>query len=387
MKVQFNNLGKQWEAIKSEALPRLERLFERSDFIGGQAVEVFEKNFAKYIGTRYAVGVSNGTDAIKLALMSLDLDSGNIKYAGSRSKIGIIVPSHTFIATLLAAEQAYPNAEFIFVDCDKHFQIDVNLLQATVLRNRRKWEHCVILPVHLYGHCVDMMKLTEFAAKNNCIIIEDASQSHGTKTADGFNTGFHGRLSAFSLYPGKNLGAAGDAGIVTTNDESLYKRLLKLRNLGSSVKFQHDIKGCNNRLDTIQAIILDEKLKYLDEWNNKRIEVANRYSSEIQNPLITLPKTATYCSKNTYHVYPILVEDRKEFVDYLEASEVQTGVHYPVPIELSPAYAEECTTIVSPNTREYSRTLASLPIHPFMKDDEIQYVIDTVNSFSAKPRL
>ena len=387
MKIQFNNLSKQWDTIKQEALPRLEGLFERSDFIGGNDVKVFEKNFAKYIGTRYAVGVSNGTDAIKLALMSLDLDSGHVKYAGSRSKIGIIVPSHTFIATLLAAEQAYPNADFIFIDCDKYFQMDINLLQATVVRERHKWEHCVILPVHLYGHCVDMAKLTEFATKNNCIVVEDASQSHGTKTADGLHTGFHGRLSAFSLYPGKNLGAAGDAGIITTNDESLYKRLLKLRNLGSDTKFYHDIKGCNNRLDTLQAIILDEKLKYLDEWNNKRIDVAKRYSSEIKNPLIELPETASYCSKNTYHVYPVLVEDRKEFVAHLEENEVQTNVHYPVPIELSPAFAEECHSVLSPNTRRYARMLTSLPIHPFMKKDEIQYVIDTVNSFSGKPRL
>lgn len=366
--IQFNNLGEQWKVIKDDATQRMDILFEKSSYINGPDVKIFEENFAKYIGTKYAVGVSNGTDAIKLSVEALEL----------KGKTGIIIPANTFIATILGAEMSIPDAEFVLVDVDEYYQIDVKELDGVLKSKRGNWDNCIILPVHLYGHSADIVNIMKLANEYNCYVIEDSSQAHGTQTNENSKVGSYGIMSAFSLYPGKNLGAAGDAGIITTNDEELYQRLKYLQNWGSKVKYYYESKGYNNRLDTIQAIILDEKLKHLDDWNNNRNNVANFYNSNIDNKSI-LPKNAECCNYNSYHVYPVLVDDRESFMKYLNDAGIPTIIHYPIPIELTKPY--EYLNFNNPKTRSYCERLVSLPIHPFMETEELEYIVEKINNY------
>jgi dTDP-4-amino-4,6-dideoxygalactose transaminase len=368
MKVDFSNLGRQWSAIKEKAIPRLEELMMSSQFIGGNDIDSFERNFASYIGSNFAVGTSSGTDAIKLALKSLDL----------KGSIGIILPANTFIATILGAEEAYPDAEFILVDCNEYYQIDVQLLENVITENRHRWNFCVVIPVHLYGHPCDMDSIYNICLKNMCHIVEDASQAHGSEINGSRQVGSFGSCAAFSLYPGKNLGACGDAGVITTNDPEIRNRLKLLRNYGSAKKYQHDMKGYNNRLDTIQAIIVDEKLHHLDEWNKLRNRIASIYDNNI-NSNFTTPKIADYCKTHVYHIYPVRISGggRDEFMAHLRSKGIDTGIHYPTPIEQTGAY--KYLNLFNQKTRSYAKQLVSLPINPFMTEVEAEYVCNTIN--------
>ncbi len=371
MDIIFNNLSKQWDIIKKKAIPRLERLFKNSDFIGGKAIEEFESNFAHYCETKYAVGVSNGTDALKLSLASLQTES----------PCGVIVPANTFIATVLPVSYLI-NAiyDLILIDCDEYYQIDTNLLEICLKKNRKKWNSCVILPVHLYGHPSNMKRILELAKEFDCLILEDSSQAHGAMVLNKKVGGF-GNISAFSLYPGKNLGAAGDAGVITTNNEELYHKIKSLRNYGSHVKYHYDFIGWNNRMDTIQAIVVDEKLEYLDEWNNLRIKIARKYDEILKdNKEVVLPKTAPYITKQIYHIYAIRVKGRDKFQSYLTNNGIPTVIHYPIPIEKTNPF-KHLEHFDSKRTLEYSNDLISLPMHPFLKDEEIEYITSKINSF------
>ncbi len=375
-KVLFNNLGKQWDEIKDKAMPRLDQLFAKSSFINGPDVSLFESNFAGYIGTSHACGVSNGTDAIKLSIQAL-FESG---YIEKDSKIGVVIPANTFIATILGAEMAAPNAEFVLVDCDEDYLIDTEKLLDTLVQRRDDWDHCIVMPVHLYGNLCEIEVITELCDQFDCWLIEDSSQSHGTTNSLGYKAGSFGHLSAFSMYPGKNLGAAGDAGVITTDDSRLYECIQKLKNWGAREKYYYDFKGYNNRLDSIQAIIVDEKLKMLDVWNLKRNLAAKYYNENISDDFVK-PKRSKECGLHTYHIYPILVEDEKrdELITHLNNNGVQCGIHYPVPIENTVAYSH--LGAKSHNTQEFSKRLVSLPMHPFLKEEELDIVCETINSF------
>lgn len=367
MNVKFNNLNAQWELIESKSLKDIKNLFVQSDFILGNHVADFEKKFADYIGVNFAVGVSNGTDALKLSAQSLDL-SGSVIF---------MIPANTYIATIFGMEQAYPDAVFELIDCDEYHQLDITLLEKRLKEVYGKYDNIVIVPVHLYGYTVDMTALNDLCKKFSCIVIEDASQSHGAEYKDK-KTGSFGNVAAFSLYPGKNLGAAGDAGIITTNEFEIYKKLIKLRNLGSEKKYIHEIRGSNHRMDTIQAIFLKHKLPYLDEWNNRRRYVASVYDNMIKNKLIYKPKTPNNCVP-VHHIYPIMVEDRDSFIKFLNEKLIEYGIHYPTVISKTAMYRN----IFSLDKRAYkfSQHMISLPIHPFMIDDEIYYVCETLNHF------
>ena len=367
MKIAFNDLNAQWKIIKDECVAGFDDLFERSNFILGNYVGEFESGFAKYIGCKYAVGVSNGTDALKLAAQSLDL-KGSTCYA---------IPAYTFIASLMGVEQAHPNAAFNLIDCDEYYQLDVDALEKFVSDNRKSYENMVIVPVHLYGYTCNMDKIMQIAEKYNCRVLEDTSQAHGAKWRSK-TAGSFGDVSAFSLYPGKNLGAAGDAGIITTNNSKIYERLLKLRNLGSAKKYVHDIKGGNHRLDTIQAIVLKEKIKYIEEWNEMRRQIVSKYESTIKNENIILPKNPKNCIP-VHHVYPVRVKEREQFTDYLTKNEVQWGMHYPICIEEMPMYSH--LSKPNKNSLYYGKEVVSLPIHPFMKAEEVDYLCDVLNKY------
>ena len=371
MEIKFNDLSKQWDIIKEDANPRLEALFKKSDFIGGAAVEEFEKNFAQYCGTKYAAGVSNGTDALKLSLAAFE----------TRSPCGVIIPANTFVATALPT--TYLNDmtyDLILIDCDKYYQIDVELLELYLKKNRKKWKSCVIIPVHLYGHPSNMKRILEIAEDFDCMILEDSSQAHGAMVLNK-KVGGIGDISAFSLYPGKNLGAAGDAGVITTNNEELCDKIKSIRNYGSTVKYHYDYIGWNNRLDTIQAIIVNEKLKYLDDWNDVRIEIAKKYNELFElNDMITTPKVAPYVDKHIYHIYAIRVKERDKIQKYLNDNNIPNIIHYPIPIEKTKIF-KYLEHFGSKRTKQYANELLSLPMHPFLKDEEIEYIVSKVNAY------
>ncbi|MFX0153870.1 MAG: DegT/DnrJ/EryC1/StrS family aminotransferase [Candidatus Hodarchaeota archaeon] len=371
MNIKFNDLSKQWDIIREETLPRLEELFKKSDFIGGKAIEEFEKNFSNYCNTKYAVGVSNGTDALKISLAALDL----------KSPCGIIIPANTFIATALAITYlSNINYEIILIDCDQFYQIDVELLESYLKEYRRNWKSCVIIPVHLYGHPANMKRVIEIAKDFECFILEDASQAHGSIVLNK-KVGGLGDISAFSLYPGKNLGAAGDAGIITTNDEELFNKVKALRNYGSFKKYEYEYRGWNNRLDTIQAIILDSKLKYLDKWNNMRIDVANKYNRLLHdNSNFITPKQAPYIDKQIYHIYAIRVKNRDDFQTYLAEHNIPTIIHYPIPIQKTKPF-KYLDHFDNKRALQYANELLSLPIYPFLDDVEIEYITETINNY------
>ena len=372
MQVKFNKLNSQYHIIKDRLLPRLFDLFEDSSFINGGAVHLFEQNFAKYIGAKYAVGVSNGTDALKLAAESLKLVNPTF-----------FIPANTFIATYSGLEEAYPNANFVLVDCNDDYLIDIPDLERKIsdfsqlpFRTDK-----VIVPVHLYGNSCDIGSILDISSRYGCFTIEDCAQSHGTLDITGNKVGSRCHVSCFSFYPGKNLGAFGDAGMVLTNDIDVYNRLLKLRNLGSTIKYQHEIKGHNNRLDSVQAIILDEKLKYLDEWNCQRINVAESYYRGITNPEIKLPCKSKYCLKHTYHIFCIRHRDRDSLMSYLNANGIETGIHYPILIEDMPMYSWRHEKNI--NAQKICREIVSLPMHPFLSIQEIEYTCNKINEVKA----
>lgn len=371
MKVLFNNLGKQWEVIKEDVKPRLDLLFKQSNFINGVPVAEFEENFARYIGTKYAIGISNGTDALKIALEALNVES----------PCGVIIPANTFVATILAITYLCElKADIQLIDCDEYFQIDTNLLEKCLKEKRKKWKSCVIIPVHLFGHPADIKRIIELANEYDCKILEDSSQSHGA-LVDNKKVGSFGDISAFSLYPGKNLGAAGDAGVITTNNEELCQKCKSLRNYGSSKKYYYDFKGYNHRLDTIQAIVVDEKLKHLDNWNNMRIEVAKKLSDRMKDSdHIITPKLAPYADKNVFHIYAILIKNRNELQKHLNDNGIQTVIHYPVPIQKTKpfSYLDQQD---NPKTIRFADEMLSLPIHPFLEDEEIEFITTTIDNF------
>lgn len=368
MKIPFNNLRKQWEAVRSNCEERIQQLHEESSYILGPEVSTFENNFARYIGRNYAIGVSSGLDALKIALKSME-------YKGV---VTCFVPAHTFIATAISVKLAFDKVKIILVDCDEYFQISIKDLESKLIKNKRS-KNKVIVPVDLYGHTVDSESIKSLAKEHKCDVIEDASQAHGAQFYNGQFAGTLGKCSAFSLYPGKNLGAAGDAGVIVTDDEKLYSRMLRLRNYGSTVKHKHESLGYNNRLDSIQAIILDEKLKFLCDWNMNRSAIADIYINGIENEEITPSRQAAYCGFHAYHIFPLLCDERDTLMDYLGSKGIQTNIYYPTPIELSEPF--KYLNAENPRARECSNKVLGIPIHPFMSNKEAEHVVEAINSF------
>lgn len=372
MKIKFNDLSAQWQEIETDALPAVLNVLRTGNYILGEQVKTFEEAFATWNNNQFSVGVANGTDAIKVAIRALNLTGTSIFY----------VPANTYIASVLGIIFSNSSASIRLVDCDEYFQIDTAKLEESIVKWKNFADNHVIMPVHLYGHSCDMLDITRIASEHDCTIIEDCSQAHGTLAYNSQKVGTFGTVSAFSLYPGKNLGAAGDAGVITTNEQSIYDSLLKLRNLGSTIKYQHDIIGWNSRLDTMQACILTEKLKKLDLWNFKKSQVANIYNAEIiESEFIKLPKVAPYCKKHTYHLYPILTTKRDALQAHLHSNGIPTLIHYPIPMEESGAL--QYLKTYNENTRTYSKQLLSLPMHPFLTENEIAHIVSSINKFKG----
>lgn len=367
MKIPFVDLAWQHTIIEKSLARRFEGIFSHSSFIGGEDVEIFEDNFACYLGSRFAVGVANGTDAIFLSLRALGIEPGG----------EVITIPTTFIATASAIIHA--GGTPVFVDSDPLTRnFDFSLLKSRIGPRTK-----AIIPVHLYGEPADMSAVLEIARAHDLKIVEDASQAHGAEYR-GKKVGTFGDFGCFSFYPGKNLGAYGDAGMIVTDNEDLAAKTQKLRNHGGIQKYEHEVLGYNSRLDSLQAAVLDEKLKFLDEWNQMRVRIAQMYDEGlrgIEEVALFLPGVDM---SPVYHLYVIKLRsgDRHDFIRYMKDRGIATGIHYPEPVHLLPPFRRFGYKKGDfPVAEEYMRSIASLPIFPGMTEEQARYVIKAVKEY------
>lgn len=364
MNIPFVSFEAMHNEIKDEVLAKFKEVYEKNWFIGGSELEQFEAEFAQYCGTKYCVGCGNGLDALFLTLKAYGVGEGD----------EVIVPSNTYIATALAV--SYVGATPVFVEPTlDYFNIDVDRIEEKITDKTK-----AIMAVHLYGQPASMTKINELAKKHNLIVIEDSAQAHGA-TYKGVRTGSLGNAAGFSFYPGKNLGALGDAGAMVTNDKEVADRVRALGNYGSDYKYHHIYKGNNSRLDEVQAAMLRIKLRHLDKWNGERVRIASRYLAEIDNPEVVLPKVAEDCT-HVYHIFAIRTDARESLEKYLNDNGIGTNKHYPIPMHLQEAYADlNIAEGALPLAEEISSTQLSIPMYYGMTDDEISYVIEKINNW------
>jgi len=344
--------------LKKEWHEALESVIQSGKFIGGSIVEEFEEKWSSYIGVNHTIGVGNGYDAIVLALRSLEIGVGDI----------VAVPSHTFIATWLAVKAV--GATPIGIDCDRN-----GLMDLTILESASKQINAVI-PVHMHGQMVDMERLMSWATSRSISVVEDCAQAQGA-IFRGRKAGSWGDVSAFSFYPSKNLGAMGDAGAVVTNDYEKAQKIRSLSNYGSAPgeKYKYIYQGINSRLDPMQAAILNVNLKYLDSWNEQRNRIAGRYIKKFTQENIPILNSEL---PSVWHHFVVLPEERNAAQEYLSQAGVQTGIHYPTCAEDIYAELHNISKRIDIKARHLAAHTLSLPIYPWIQDDEIDYVIETV---------
>lgn len=360
--IKFLDLHKINERYRDKLDSRIKEIFDSGWYLQGKQNEEFSKHFAEFCGTKYALGVANGLDALNLIIKAYGFGPGD----------EIIVPANTYIATILAISENGCTPVLIEPDINT-YNINPRLIEEKITPRTK-----AIMVVHLYGQAVQMQEIWNLAKKYNLKVIEDAAQAHGAEY-QGHRTGNLGDAAGFSFYPGKNLGAMGDAGAVTTNDEALYNKIKAIANYGSDRKYHHIYKGTNSRLDELQAGILDVKLQYLEDDNNKRREIAKYYREHIKNPLITLPQTNDEKS-HVWHVFVIRVKERERFQQYLTDNGIQTVIHYPTAPHKQEAY-KEYSALSLPITEQIHREVISLPISPVMTSEEVETVVRIVNEF------
>jgi dTDP-4-amino-4,6-dideoxygalactose transaminase len=393
-KIPFLDLVAPHRELEAELVSVFKNALETAGFIGGPAVEGFERDFARFCDAQFCIGVSSGTDALRFALMAAGVEPGDI----------VLTVPLTFIATTEAITQLGARADFVDVD-ERRYTMDPRKLNEyletqcvldgqtgrMIHRTLRKPVTAVV-PVHLYGQTADMDPILEIAARYHLIVIEDACQAHGAeyfskKTNQWWKAGSMGRAAAFSFYPGKNLGACGEGGAVTTNDEALSRQVRMLRDHGQSKKYYHAMEGYNGRLDSIQAGILHVKLPHLAEWNAKRREAAARYH-QLLAPLagaITLPFEPS-SAKSVYHLYVILVSDRDKWIEQFTAAGIGTGIHYPIPVHLQTPYrALGYKEGDFPVSEKVAAEALSLPMFPQLSVEQQRRVADCALQFMSLP--
>ena len=370
MKIPLVDLKRQYQSIKTQVDDALKRVIDNTAFILGKEVEDFEKNFAQFCTANYCVALSSGTDAIHLALEALSIGPGD----------EVIIPANTFIATALGV--SYSGATPVPVDCDpEDYNIDVSKIEATI-NSRTK----AIMPVHLYGQMCNMDEIMEIAAKYHLYVVEDACQAHGAEYKDK-RAGSIGHIACFSFYPGKNLGAFGDGGAITTADLELAKKIRLLRDYGQSKKYHHEVKGYNKRLDNIQAAVLNVKLEYLDGWNELRRKNAALFDQLLgEVPGVKTP-TAHDNSRHIYHIYAIQVDNRAAMLESLAACDIGAGIHYPVPIHLQQAYAElGYREGAFPEAEKLAASELSLPMFAELTEKEIKRIAGEISKMAFSVR-
>ncbi|MFH1240117.1 MAG: DegT/DnrJ/EryC1/StrS family aminotransferase [Candidatus Diapherotrites archaeon] len=359
MKIPLVDLKRQYQSIKEEIDSAMSEIIENTSFILGKPVEEFEQNFAKFCNAKYAVGVGNGTDALKLALECMGLSKGD----------EVLAPTHTFFATVEPVVQL--GAKPVLVDADETFNIDVNQIEKKITPKTK-----AIIPVHIYGRPAEMQVINEIAEKHNLLVLEDCCQSHGAE--------YKGKrvpistAGAFSFFPGKNIGAFGDGGAIVTNDSEIYDKAKMLRNHGRSNKFQSDFIGYNSRLDALQAAILDVKLKHLEEWTDMRIKNAKIYTELLQDSEVVVPASDANC-KSVFHLYVVRVKNRDRIINKLKEQGIGAGIHYPEPLHTQNALKYLIDTKQKfPVAEKICSEIVSLPMFPELKKEEIEFVCDTL---------
>jgi dTDP-4-amino-4,6-dideoxygalactose transaminase len=358
MKVPFMDVRTEHRVLRPDLLKIWEETLENGAFVGGLAVEKFEKAFAEFCGVQHAIGVGNGTDALTLALAALDIGAGD----------EVILPANSFVATAEAVVRA--GATPVFVDVDPHtYNIDANQIEDHITTRTR-----ALIPVHLYGQPADMDPILDIAGRFDLRVIEDAAQAHGARYR-GRRVGSIGDVACFSFYPAKNLGACGDGGAIVTNDSRIADAVGKLRDHGGLRKYEHDLIGYNSRLDAIQAAVLELKLARLEERNAMRRQNAKSYSALLCGlDGIVTPFKLAYV-ESVYHLYVIRLERgaREDLQSFLAANDVQTGIHYPAPIHRTPAF-EHFNAQCCPVAERNSQQILSLPMYPELEREQIEYI-------------
>lgn len=364
MKIPFVTFLPMEKELNNDIREAFDRVFTRSWYIEGVEDEAFEKAFAEYCGTKYCVGVGNGLDALMLALKALGIGEGD----------EVIVPSNTYIATALAV--TYVGATPVFVEPNiRTFNINPALIEASITDKTK-----AIMPVHLYGQACDMDPIMEIAHHHHLFVVEDCAQAHGA-TYKGRKVGTFGDAAGFSFYPGKNLGALGDAGAAVTNDKELADKIRALGNYGSDYKYHHIYKGNNSRLDELQAAFLAAKLPHLERMNVERRRIAQLYTDGIKNDKVITPYVPKYAVP-VWHIYGIRCKDRDALEKHLNEKGIGTNKHYPIPMHMQECYRDlNIPQGALPVAEEISATELSIPMYYGMTDEEVQYVIDAINEF------
>lgn len=362
-RVPFADLSLQWEIVKGDVLPDLQHLFESSAYVLGPGVDGFEKRFAEYIGVRHAIGVNSGTSALHLAMIAAGIGPGD----------KVLLPSHTFVAT--AWSVAYVGAEPVLCDVDER----TGTIDVADAERRMSAGVKAIVPVHLYGQPANLRAIQAFAEKHGLTVIEDAAQAHGAMYA-GKRIGTHGRFACFSFYPGKNLGAPGEAGAVCTNNDAAAQRIRALRNHGQRERYIHTEIGFNYRMEGIQGLVLDHKLRRLDAWTDQRKHIAGRYLDGLRGLPLGLPDVVN--DDHVYHLFVITTPRREALRAHLAENGIETGLHYPVPLHRQPCFEHIAMDRESyPVSDRYANQCLSLPVFVGMSDEQIDLVVEKVRGF------
>jgi dTDP-4-amino-4,6-dideoxygalactose transaminase len=363
-KIPCLDLKGQHQQVKKEVFEAYERVWEKTAFSGGPFVEEFEKAYAPFCNVKHALGVSNGTTALHLAMLALGIGQGD----------EVIIPANTFIATAWGVSHA--GATPVFVDCTTDtWEIDVTKIEGKITAKTK-----AIIGVHLYGQPFDIDGVAAICKKHNLKFIEDAAQAQGANYK-GQPVGRFGEMACFSFYPGKNLGATGEAGGITTNNDDYAKHIQSLRNHGSVVRYFHDEIGYNYRMGGLEGASLTVKLKYLPEWNNKRRAIAKRYLTEIKNPKVQMQAQPEWAD-SVFHLFVITTEDKDGFVKHLDANNITAAFHYPVPCHLQKAYAYLGHKNGDfPNAEYQAAHCVSLPMFAELSDADVDAVIAAVNKY------
>lgn len=358
------DLCRNFQAHKEEYLKAIEEVCNETAFSGGRFADRFDREFAAFVGTKYAAGLNNGTSALHLAMLALGVGPGD----------EVIVPANTYIATAWGV--SYTGATPVFADCTADtWEIDPVAVEKKITKNTKG-----IIGVHLYGQPFEYNEIRRIADKYGLFVVEDCAQSHNA-LYEGRQVGTLGELACFSFYPGKNLYAFGEGGSVTTDNEEYFKHMTRLKNQGCDVRYYHDEIGYNMRLEGVQGAVLSVSLRYLEEWTKRRIEIGERYIREITNPLITM-QAHPENTRPVYHLFVITVPDHEGFIQYMDDLGIECNMHYPVPCHLQKAYAHlgyhvgDC-----PNAEYLASHCVTLPLFPEMREEEIERVIEACNRY------
>lgn len=366
MHIPLLDLKAQYKLIRPEIQKVINNVLGDTQFILGENVKKFEKEFAKFCGTKYAIGVGNGTDALYLALRACGISQDD----------EVILPTNTFIATAEAI--TLNNARPVFIDINPiTHNIDISKIEQVISKKTK-----AIIPVHLFGQPAEMSSILKISKKYKIFVIEDCAQAHGA-IYKGKKVGSFGHLACFSFFPGKNLGAYGDAGMVVTNNKKLAKKIFMLRNHGRLEKYEHEIEGTNSRLDEIQAAILRVKLRHLNQWNRARQKNAKIYDKLFKNIDNVITPKIIKGTKSVYYFYVIRVKDRKKIQKKLKEKSIAAGIHYPVPLHLQPAYKYLGYKKGDfPEAEKDSEEILSLPVYPELIFNQIKYIVDLIKQIS-----